>query len=76
MAVAKIIEIISGSKSSFQDAINQGIERATATVGNITGAWVKDQNVVVEKGKITEYRVAMKVTFMLNAPSTAASKKK
>lgn len=71
MAVAKIIEIIAGSKTSFADAVQQGIDRATATVGGVTGSWIKDQNVIVEKGKIVEYRVVMKVTFMLNAPKAA-----
>jgi flavin-binding protein dodecin len=72
MAVAKVIEIISGSKTSFDDAIKQGIARAGDTVSNVTGAWVKDQSVNVEGGKITEYRVVLKVTFLLKA----AAKKK
>jgi flavin-binding protein dodecin len=74
MAVAKVIEIISGSTTSFDDAMRQGIARASATVGGITGAWIKDQNVIVEKGKLVEFRVVMKVTFMLNAPSKSAKK--
>ena len=65
MAVARVTEIIAGSKKSFQDAIEQGISRASKTLKNIEGAWVQDQKVVVEKGKIVEYRVAMKVTFIL-----------
>lgn len=76
MAVAKIIEIISGSKLSFEDAIKQGVARATDTVNDVASAWVKEQSVVVERGKIVEYRVTMKVTFMLNAPKRAGSKKK
>lgn len=72
MAVAKVIEIISGSKTSFDDAIKQGIARAGDTVSDVTGAWVKDQSVNVEGGKITEYRVVLKVTFLLKA----AAKKK
>ena len=72
MAVAKVIEIISGSKTSFDDAIKQGIARAGDTVSNVTGAWVKDQSVNVEAGKVTEYRVTLKVTFLLKA----AAKKK
>jgi flavin-binding protein dodecin len=67
MAVAKIIEITSGSKKSFDDAIKQGLDRASETVENVVGAWVKDQEVKVEKGKITEYRVNLKVTFLLKA---------
>ena len=65
MAVARVTEIISGSKKGFEDAIEQGIARASKTLKNIEGAWVQDQKVVVEKGKIVEYRVAMKVTFIL-----------
>ena len=65
MAVARVTEIIAGSKKSFDDAIEQGIARASKTLKNIEGAWVQDQKLVVEKGKIVEYRVAMKVTFIL-----------
>ncbi|MBN1541379.1 dodecin domain-containing protein [candidate division KSB1 bacterium] len=66
MSVAKISEIISSSPASFQDAIEKGIERANKTLDNVQGAWIQDQKVVVEKGRITEYRVIMKVTFVLN----------
>ena len=65
MAVAKITEIQSGSKKSFEDAIQQGIARAEKTLRNVSGAWIKSQQVVIVKGKITEYRVLMKVTFVL-----------
>jgi len=65
MAVARVTEIIAGSKKSFEDAVEQGIARASKTLKNIEGAWVQDQKVVVQKGKIVEYRVAMKVTFIL-----------
>ncbi|MBL8138542.1 MAG: dodecin domain-containing protein [Acidobacteria bacterium] len=65
MAVARVTEIIAGSKKSFEDAVEQGIARASRTLKNIEGAWVQDQKVVVQKGKIVEYRVAMKVTFIL-----------
>ncbi len=65
MSVAKVTEIISSSPKSFDDAVHQGIKRASKTLENISGAWVKDQKVVVEKGKITEYRVTMRVTFVL-----------
>ena len=65
MAVARVTEIISGSKKSFEDAVEQGISRASKTLKNIEGAWIQDQKVVVEKGKIVEYRVALKVTFIL-----------
>jgi dodecin len=67
MTVAKILEITSSSKKSFEDAISQGIARASETVSDIQGAWVQDQKVVVSKGKVTEFRVVMKVTFVLAA---------
>ncbi|MFO7974696.1 MAG: dodecin family protein [Candidatus Hydrogenedentota bacterium] len=66
MAIAKVIEISASSPESFEDAIESGIQRATTTVEEVQGAWVKEQKVVVEKGKIVEYRVDMKVTFMVN----------
>ena len=65
MAVAKITEISSASSKSFEDAINTGIARAEKTLRNLTGAWIKSQKVVITKGKITEYRVLLKVTFVL-----------
>ena len=66
MSVAKVTEIISSSSKSFDDAVENGIERASKTLKGITGAWVSDQKVVVEGGKITEYRVVLKVTFVLD----------
>ena len=65
MAVARVTEIIASSKKSFDDAVEQGITRASKTLKNIEGAWVQDQKVIVQKGKITEFRVALKVTFIL-----------
>ncbi len=65
MAVAKIIEVISGSKKSFDDALKQGIDRVNDSVTEVTSAWIKDQSVVVSKGKVVEYRVVMKVTFIV-----------
>ena len=65
MAVARVTEIISGSKKSFDDAVKKGIERANETLKNVEGAWIKDQSVVLDKGEIKEYRVVMKVTFIL-----------
>ena len=76
MAVAKVIEIIAGSKLSFDDAVKQGLARAAETVNDITSAWVKNQSVVVDNGKVSEYRVEMKVTFMLKAAPRSAAKKK
>jgi hypothetical protein len=65
MSVARVTEIIASSSISFDDAIRVGIERANKTLENVKGAWIKDYKVVVENGKITEYRVIMKVTFIL-----------
>ena len=65
MTVARITEISSISSVSFEDAVKQGVERANQTLKNIKGAWVKDQEVNVENGKITGYKVILKVTFVL-----------
>lgn len=65
MSVARITEITASSPKSFEDAVQAGIERANKTLNNIQGAWVKDQSVVVEDGKVTAYRVLMKLTFVL-----------
>ncbi len=68
MSVARITEIKASSKKSFEDAIQQGVSRANKTLKNVTGAWVKDMEVDCGKnGKIAEYRVLMKVTFVLNS---------
>jgi len=65
MSVAKVMEITSASNKSFEDAIQKGVERASKTVENIRSAWVQEQTVTVADGKIDEYRVNMKVTFVL-----------
>lgn len=65
MSVAKTSEIIASSAKSFEDAIKIGVERADKTLDNVKGAWIKDQKIIVKKGKIVEYRVVMKVTFVL-----------
>lgn len=65
MSVARVTEITSTSRKGFEEAIRAGIARATKTLENVTGAWIKDQEVVISDGKITEYRVRMKVTFVL-----------
>lgn len=65
MSVAKIIELSSTSKKGFEDAIVQGIARASKTVSNICSAWVKEQRVHVTKGKVVNYQVNMQVTFVL-----------
>jgi dodecin len=66
MAVAKVAEIWSASTESFDDAVRIGIERAGKKLKNIKSAWIQEQKAKIEKGKITEYRVNMKVTFILN----------
>ncbi|MFY9571128.1 MAG: dodecin family protein [Blastocatellia bacterium] len=65
MSVAKVTEITASSTKSFDDAIRAGIERANKTLDNVTGAWIKDQTVDVQQGKISEYKVRMKITFIL-----------
>jgi flavin-binding protein dodecin len=65
MSVARVTEITASSPKSFEDAVKLGIERANKTLENVQGAWIKEQKVVVQNGKIVEYRVTMKVTFVL-----------
>ena len=65
MSVAKVIEISSTSAESFEDAIKQGIARVCQTMDHVKSAWVKEQSVDVENGKIVAYRVNMLVTFVL-----------
>ncbi len=67
MSVARVTEITAASKKSFEDAVNIGIDRANKTLKNVKGAWIQEQKVEVEGGKIVEYRVNMKVTFVLTA---------
>lgn len=66
MSVAKVTEIISSSKTSFDDAIQSGLKRANKTLRNVKGAWIANMKVECEKGKITAYRVTMRVTFVLS----------
>ena len=65
VAIAKVTEIWSASTKSFDDAVRIGIERVSKTLQNIKSAWVQEQKAKVDNGKITEYRVNMKVTFIL-----------
>ena len=65
MSIAKVTEISASSTVSFEDALKNGIARADKTLKNVEGAWVQEQKVVVRGGEITEYRVNMKVTFVL-----------
>jgi dodecin len=65
VSVARITEITARSSESFEDAVNKGVERANETLRNVQGAWISEQKVVVEGGKVSEYHVDMKVTFVL-----------
>lgn len=66
MSIAKVTEVISSSSKSFDDAVENGIERAAKTLKGISGAWVADQKVTVKNGKIDEYRVVLKISFVLD----------
>jgi flavin-binding protein dodecin len=66
MSVARITEISSSSNESFEDAIKQGVARAAETLHGIRSAWVKEQEVEIENGKISSYMVIMKITFVLD----------
>lgn len=66
MSVARVTEISATSPQSFDDAVKQGIARATESLRNVKSAWIKDSNVEVENGNVKEYRVNMEVTFVLD----------
>jgi flavin-binding protein dodecin len=66
MSVARVTEITSSSKQSFEDAIKQGIDRACKTLKNVQGAWVQEQKITIKNNAISTYRVNMKVTFVLD----------
>lgn len=65
MTIARVTEISSSSKKSFEDAVEKGVERACQTLKNVTGAWVKDQEVSIKDGKVDKFIVKMKVSFIL-----------
>lgn len=65
MSVAKVVELISSSPDSFDAAIKEGVARACKTINGVTSAWVKDQKIIVRDNKIVEYRVDLKITFVL-----------
>ncbi len=65
MSVARVTEITAESTKSFEDAVNVGIARANKTLKNVKGAWVQEQKITVKNGKIDNYRVNLKVTFVL-----------
>ena len=66
MSVAKVTEISATSSKSFEDALQQGITRASKTLRNVRGAWIKEQHVRCDDGKVVEYQVNMMVTFVLD----------
>ena len=65
-SVARVTTITVRSDTSFEDAVASGVARASQTLRHVSGAWIKNQEMVTKNGKITEYRVRMKVTFVLN----------
>ena len=65
MTVARVTELSATSTESFEDAVNEGVRRATSTLRNVESAWVKDMNVMIEDGNITEYKVNLAITFVL-----------
>jgi dodecin len=65
MSIARVTELSATSETGFEDAINQAVARATKTLRGVEGAWVKDQNVMIEDGNITGYKVNVEITFML-----------
>lgn len=69
MSVARITELSATSETSFEDAIQQAISRATSTLRGVEGAWIKDQNVIIQDGNITGYKVNLEVTFVLEGGS-------
>jgi flavin-binding protein dodecin len=66
MSVARITEISSTSEKSFEDAIQQGVARATKTLRNVTSAWIKEQEVQIENNQISAYKVNLLITFVLD----------
>jgi flavin-binding protein dodecin len=66
MSVARVVEITSTSSQSFEDAIRQGVARATSTLRNVTSAWIKEQQVRIDNGNIVEFQVNMMITFVLD----------
>jgi len=65
VSVARVTEISATSPQSFEDAIQQGIQRATKTLRGVTAAWIQDQRAIIKDGKAVEYQVNLKITFVL-----------
>ncbi len=66
MSIARTTEVSASSEKSFEDAVRKGIKRFSKTINHVEGAWVKEQKIVVKDGDVSEYRVTMKVTFLLD----------
>ncbi|TMM46728.1 dodecin family protein [Qipengyuania marisflavi] len=66
MSVAKVTEIIASSPTSVEDAVREGVKRASKTIKGIQGVWVKDTKATVDNGEITEWRCTLKITFVVN----------
>ena len=66
MAIAKVVEVTSSSQKSFEEAIQTGISKVTETVKNVQGAWINEQKVIIQDNKITEYRVNLKISFLVD----------
>ena len=66
MSVAKVIEVTASSPKSFEDAVALGVAKAAESLHGIRGAWVSEQSAIVEDGKVTEYRVTMRISFLLD----------
>jgi len=71
MSIARITEISSTSKKSFEDAIQSGVARATKTIRNVRSAWVKEQQIRIDNGSIVEYQVNLMITFVLDEGNQA-----
>jgi flavin-binding protein dodecin len=66
MSVAKVVELTASSSTSFEDAVKSGIAKAAETLRNIEGAWVAEEKVKVENGEVTEFRVTLRITFLVD----------
>ena len=73
MSVARVIELSATSEEGFEEAINEGIQRATSTLRNVESAWVKDMNVEIQDNRVTVYRVNLAITFVLEEGEAPAS---
>lgn len=66
MSIAKVTEVIASSTESVEDAVRQGVKRASKTINGIEGVWIKDTKATVSNGEISEWRCTLKITFVVN----------